>query len=535
MKTPPQFKGMFERATPVMDMDDDAPPVAPPTLPPATPKPTPQVSQSTAPEAERYLISCALLDAATVIPACEVARITPHSFTDSHHIAIYSALLAIWRTGVTPDIASVAAELREAKALASVGGWAGLLALSESVPTAINAASLIESVRQDSLRRDLISAVLSTAEKAKDSSDIDDLLATAQDRLKSIASGTSQSRAEQIAARAYDPKRIIAKPPAIFTLDGTTVSTPGNLTAIYSQAKTGKSSLIGAMIAATMTNPASGHDTLGVVGPNYAKHALLHFDTEQSPYDWQQLITSSLRRVNEPTPPPWLMSYTLTGMGADECRTFIEASVKRAKKLHGGIHSIIIDGIADLVTDPNDAEDCFPLITRLHALAIEYSTAVISILHMNPGAEATKGRGHLGSQLERKAESNLTIEKDGNEVSRVYGLKQRGKAITKDKAHCFKWSDEKQMHVTTTKPDGADSSPKSSNGGRPAKYEFSEFRHAIPAKTATPLRLGELHRAIRLSVPITDKSLYNVLQRFADEGLLEVSQLNGAKAYRMAL
>ena len=42
---------------------------------------------------------------------------------------------------------------------------------------------------------------------------------------------------------------------AVLTLGDTQVSTSGNLTTLYSQAKTGKSTLIGAMLAATMTNP----------------------------------------------------------------------------------------------------------------------------------------------------------------------------------------------------------------------------------------------------------------------------------------
>ena len=501
------------------------------------PAPIPTISGRTPPhslEAEEYLLSCILLDGADVLAKCTEAHVTPRSFYLAAHSVVFDCLLSLQSRGEAIDIAVLAEELKSTKQLASVGGFGFLTQISSRIPTIAQAGYFVQKVRELHVLRELIRSAAATVEECYSfSGDIDGLLELAQDTLKSIASSTSQSKAEQIAARAYDPTRIIPKPTPIYTLDGTTVSTPGNLTAIYSQAKTGKSSLIGAMIAATMTNPASGHDTLGVVGPNYAKHAVLHFDTEQSHYDWQQLITSSLRRVGMKTPPDWLMSYTLTGMGAAECREFIEATIKRARKLHGGIHSIIIDGIADLVTDPNDAEDCFPLITRLHAIAIEQKTAVISILHMNPGSETAKGRGHLGSQLERKAESNLTIEKDANEVSRVYGLKQRGKAITKDKAHCFQWSEKDQMHMTCGRPagDGGDKP----DGRRGRKYEFSEFRAAIPAKNAPPLKLPELGRIVRMSVPIKDTPLYDVLQGFVDDGLIEVVQVGPAKAYRMAL
>ena len=70
------------------------------------------------------------------------------------------------------------------------------------------------------------------------------------------------------------------------------------------------------------------------------------------------------------------------------------------------------------------------------------------MLHLNPSSE-TKSRGHLGSQLERKSETNLRIEKkDG--VSTVYSDRNRGADIPKDTAPRFVWSAEHQMHVSAS-------------------------------------------------------------------------------------
>jgi hypothetical protein len=483
-------------------------------------------------EAEEYLLSCCLLDGADVIERALEAKIRPESFYDSKHGIVFAQLVKLFTEKKLTDVSVVAEELKSQKLLDTVGGYAFLTQVSSRIPTTAQAGYFIDKVREQSLLREIIRAGKAAVEDAYNfSGGIEEFLEEQQERMRRVIDGSSVSSAEQIAARAFDIKRQIKKPDPIFTLAGTTISTPGNLTAIYSQAKTGKSSTIGAAMAAAMTTPTSGHDTLGIVGPNYGKLALLHFDTEQSPYDWQQLVTSALRRVDKKEPPSWLMSYTLTGMSAPDARNFIKATIKRAVRAHGGIHCIIIDGIADLVVDPNDPAECFPLVTELHATAIEHNTAVICILHMNPGSEV-KGRGHLGSQLERKCESNLTLEKEG-EVTRIWGIRQRGKVIEKDKAPCFKWSDEHQMHRTCATPGTPEAK---SRKGANEKYTFSEFKNAFPEKKETPKPLSEIHRIAAASVPINLTTFYNVVHRFVREGMIDEIDVKGQKkTYRLSV
>jgi len=112
------------------------------------------------------------------------------------------------------------------------------------------------------------------------------------------------------------------------------------------------------------------------------------------------------------------------------------------------VHSLSLDGVADFVNDPNDAEECFPFVDYLQGLAVNFDCPVISVLHLNPGS-AEKGRGHLGSHLERRAETNLLLEKDG-ETGRtvVYSTKQRKAPILKADGPCFRWDESEQMHVS---------------------------------------------------------------------------------------
>ena len=116
-----------------------------------------------------------------------------------------------------------------------------------------------------------------------------------------------------------------------------------------------------------------------------------------------------------------------------------------AAAAHGGIHSVIIDGVADLVLDVNDAEECNGIVAELHAQAIRYDCAILCVIHKNPGTE--KVRGHLGSQIERKAETNLSLEKE-DEVTVVWSAKQRRAPIDKKTGPRFRWDDDLKMHVT---------------------------------------------------------------------------------------
>jgi hypothetical protein len=91
----------------------------------------------------------------------------------------------------------------------------------------------------------------------------------------------------------------------------------------------------------------------------------------------------------------------------------------------GGIYCVLLDGVGDLVLDVNDIAETQNFVIELHALAIRYDCPIIGVLHENPGDKTEKQRGHLGSQLERKAESNIRLVKDSDE-SRSFTPKSPG-------------------------------------------------------------------------------------------------------------
>jgi len=231
----------------------------------------------------------------------------------------------------------------------------------------------------------------------------------------------------------------------IYTLAGIPISTPGNLTTITSAIKTGKSAVIGAMAAAAMPHSVEA-DLLGFSSSNPKELALLWFDSEQSPDDFWHGVNRALKRAGLPEPPPWLHAYCLTGLGHKRAWDCVAEAIKASADQHGGIHSILIDGFADLVADVNDAEESNAFVAELHDMAIEYDCSIAGVIHFNPGSD--KSRGHLGSQIERKAETNLALEKDADETTVIYSVKNRRAGIPKKLGPRFKFSTEAGMHIS---------------------------------------------------------------------------------------
>jgi hypothetical protein len=291
-------------------------------------------------------------------------------------------------------------------------------------------------------------------------------------------------------ARRFDPN---AKPPEMrvrFTMLGVVIATPGNLAAITAQAKVGKSALMQAFTAATM-NDSEDIDTLGVKGFNKEGFGVIYFDTEQSKDDFWRAIDRAKRRATTPEIPAWFSSYAIGDLNCHIQRRALAIRMADAQAQFGGIHSVIIDGVADMVLDVNDAEECNHFVAELFNLATTYDCSIICVIHKNPGSDKT--RGHLGSQIERKAETNLTLEKEDDQTV-VFSLKQRRAPIYKQDGARFAWSEEAGMHVSVA-----------ASGRVKMTATMKEWeRHAVAAFGAgKPLKFTELSTSL---VKISGKS-----------------------------
>lgn len=316
---------------------------------------------------------------------------------------------------------------------------------------------------------------LSTGKDAHDffaaGKDAGDLVALI-DAAKSIE--PPKTFADLVAERRFDINRPPPKIDPIFFINEITIATAGNLQTINAQVKSGKSAIINALMAAPMAR--EGADTLGVRSENLRGFGLLHVDTEQSPEDHHAQVLRAMRRAEVEALPPWFWSFCLTGFDAPSVRRAVFELADQLAQVCGGMHSILLDGVADCVRDPNDAEECNEFIAALHALAIRLRCAIPGVIHQNPNSDKT--RGHLGSQLERKAETNLRLDKV-EEITEVWSEKQRRAPILKGTGPRFRWSDEAGMHISVQSGREARSSAQF-NEAKELVAEVFKHRPAMP-------------------------------------------------------
>jgi hypothetical protein len=251
-----------------------------------------------------------------------------------------------------------------------------------------------------------------------------------------------------LSARAFDYANKPERPHPVFKIGDQALCTEGNLTNIQAPPKAGKSAVLESMIAAAMNGNRQGPDTLGFSAENPNGHALIHIDTEQSTFDHDQLVRRALRRARLTEPPEWLMSFALVDLSVSDRRKAVSVLMDEAVKAFGGVFAVMIDGIGDLCLDPNDSAESFDLVHHLHGLAVRHCTTICTVLHENPNSEGGKTRGHLGSQLERKAETNLRLAKDKDGVTTVWAEKARHLYLPREQGTCFAWNDHERMHTS---------------------------------------------------------------------------------------
>jgi len=221
----------------------------------------------------------------------------------------------------------------------------------------------------------------------------------------------------------------IKLPVTIIALNGEAISTEGNITTFSGASKSGKTACTGFLIAGAISEDGNIIDELeGMdVEPNSERKAVIHIDTEQARHKHQYNLKSILKRAGLTKCPDYFLSYNIRQSDINEYSKITTGICEAASAKFDGIHLIVIDGIADYISDVNDAIQSNAVVKYFEELAIMYSTPIVVIVHTNPGTD--KERGHLGSQCQRKSESVITIKTE-NDTSYIEPklLRNAGKA-----------------------------------------------------------------------------------------------------------
>jgi len=199
------------------------------------------------------------------------------------------------------------------------------------------------------------------------------------------------------------------KMPAL-AINGVNVAHRGNVMGITGQMKSGKTAVNVAFASAAIT----GAEVLGLTVPNFSGLNVVYLDTEQAGHDTQSNIYNRICRLAGVTDAPNLYVYNLRGHSLGEMLSVTAAIFDQVKPALA-----IIDGAADFVQSVNDDIGARNLIAHfLHAAEL-YNALIVMVLHDNHNTE--KSRGHLGSELDRKAEAVLITQKDPSGVFTLRG------------------------------------------------------------------------------------------------------------------
>lgn len=233
----------------------------------------------------------------------------------------------------------------------------------------------------------------------------------------------------------------------IFRLGGVQVATNANLVDVVAQSKAGKTALLAGAVASAI----SGESHLGWEA-DHRRGAIIYIDTEQSLADCRRsVIDNALRRCGMSEMPENLLVYNVKRERTNDSWMLLAHAMEHAAEQFGSVYAVIIDGVADLVSSVNDEQESTEKVAALLNLASEYDTSIFTVLHANPGARASqndfsKGRGHLGSQLERKCETMLALSKNENsQITKITAPVTRGKPLTGDESLYMQWDDGSSM------------------------------------------------------------------------------------------
>ena len=241
----------------------------------------------------------------------------------------------------------------------------------------------------------------------------------------------------------------LEQPPKVLWVEDCVIATFGNFSATTGKAKTKKTFNLSAMVAAAATNSkvlnyrASFPDD---------KRNILYFDTEQSKYHCHNVIERiyKLAGLTLEKDDKRIKFYGLREYTPALRKAVIDYALRKFKN----VGLVIIDGLRDLMYDINNAKEATDVMTMLMAWTSNYNLHIHCVLHLNKNDNNT--RGHIGTELENKAETVLIISKskqDSN-ISEVKPMHMRDKEFT---SFAFHIDDNAlpvldDFHVTVVKP-----------------------------------------------------------------------------------
>lgn len=213
------------------------------------------------------------------------------------------------------------------------------------------------------------------------------------------------------------PTDDIPKPEAVLYFHHQMVMSRKNISCITGKAKVGKTFLMTLLNIAVLKKGEFG--TLKSFLPK-GKDKIIYIDTEQSDYH----ILLILQRIQKEVGADKLLMFNFDAKSVEERKDFTRELIYNTPDC--GL--LVIDGVADLIYDPNDIRESSQMVSELRKWATDCDLHIVNVIHQNP-SESTKMRGHLGTILTNKSETviQITSSKENESIKLVETLATRNK------------------------------------------------------------------------------------------------------------
>jgi hypothetical protein len=231
----------------------------------------------------------------------------------------------------------------------------------------------------------------------------------AADRYESMLRATAIDAAVQ-----YD------RPPVLFTFDGHPLLTMQNISVISGKAKSRKSGFASVLAAMTLNPNSNRTDWQRLRGQRlqaerpYQRAGVLLFDTEQAQYHaWAMTRRILYMADRDDNSGNMLRTFALRDFNPADRLQFIAETIER----HAHECSlVIIDGVRDVVMNINSEDEATLMNSWLLTITKRHNIHITCVLHENKGTDTL--RGHIGTELQNKAEAVFTVTKGTTKATR---------------------------------------------------------------------------------------------------------------------
>lgn len=207
----------------------------------------------------------------------------------------------------------------------------------------------------------------------------------------------------------------------LFSINGVPCFYRGELAADCGKAKSGKTTFLSILMAATIKR-----QTLALERLTDEPLKVLWMDTEQSQQSTQEILKERIMPLAgvDKLDDTQFYVYNLRGVGYEKRGRMVDVAIRSIKP-----DICIIDGVKDLMTDINDAVQATLIMEKLMALAKENDCCIVCVLHQNKSEQDRNMRGSIGTELTNKAfevfQCSILGDDETFKVEQTYSRKKK--------------------------------------------------------------------------------------------------------------